>query len=70
MEHMKSDYNKKTGNWFNTSWFCWKLLQSDLIFERLEYENKYYNPKQIKPNKVLKFKLHERNYARNKRGKR
>lgn len=33
-------------------------------------KNKYYDPKQIKPNKVLKFKLQERNYARNKRGKR
>jgi hypothetical protein len=28
-----------TGNkscWFNTSWFCWKLLQKDLIFENLK----------------------------------
>lgn len=27
--------NKKS-NWFNTSWFCWKLLNHDLIFERVE----------------------------------
>lgn len=33
-------------------------------------KNKYYDPKQIKPNKVLKFKLHERDRNRQKRGKR
>lgn len=36
-------------------------------------ESKFYNIKQIKPNKVLKFKIKERNsgsYGRNKRGKR
>ena len=38
-------------------------------------KNKYYDPKNLKPNKVLKFKLHEHNYAKNmiqrqKRGKR
>ena len=36
-------------------------------------ESKFYKIKQIKPNKVLKFKLQERNsghYGRNKRGKR
>lgn len=27
--------NKKTC-WFNTSWFCWKLLKKTLNFERLE----------------------------------
>lgn len=26
--------NKKS-NWFNTSWFCWKLLNKDLNFERI-----------------------------------
>lgn len=36
MEHMKTEYKTKSGNWFNTSWFCWKLLNKDLIFERLE----------------------------------
>ena len=29
--------NKKS-NWFNTSWFCWKLLKHDLNFERVIYE--------------------------------
>ena len=32
--------------------------------------DKYYQSKRLKPNKVLKFKLQKRNYARNKRGKR
>jgi len=27
--------NKKNV-WFNTSWFCWKLLPKDLIFEKVE----------------------------------
>lgn len=35
MENMQNDYMKKSGNWFNTSWFCWKLLQHDLNFETL-----------------------------------
>ena len=26
----------KKSNWFNTSWFCWKLLKKDLIFEKVE----------------------------------
>lgn len=26
----------KNSNWFNTSWFCWKLLEKDLIFEKVE----------------------------------
>ena len=26
----------KKGNWFNTSWFCWKVLPKQLIFEKLE----------------------------------
>lgn len=31
--------NKKNV-WFNTSWFCWKILPKDLIFEKvLEVEN-------------------------------
>lgn len=28
----------KKSNWFNTSWFCWKLLKHDLNFERVIYE--------------------------------
>lgn len=36
MENMIKDYNKKSGNWFNTSWFCYKLLPKDLIFEQLK----------------------------------
>lgn len=27
--------NKKS-SWFNTSWFCWKVLNKDLIFEQLK----------------------------------
>lgn len=30
--------NNKKGNWFNTSWFCWKVLPNQLIFEKLEKE--------------------------------
>ena len=26
---------KKSGNWFNTSWFCWNVLPKQLIFEEL-----------------------------------
>lgn len=33
-------------------------------------KTKYYDPKNIKPHKVLKFKLHARDYNKNKRGKR
>lgn len=36
-------------------------------------ESKFYNIKNIKPNKILRFKIKERNsgnYGRNKRGKR
>lgn len=37
-------------------------------------KNKYYDLKQLKPNKIMKFKLHDReygkNYVRQKRGKR
>ena len=33
-------------------------------------KNRYYDPHNIKPNKVLKFKLHERDHTKNKRGKR
>lgn len=41
----------------------------------LHNPSKYYDPKKLKPNKVMKFKLHEHNYAKNmiqrqKRGKR
>jgi len=34
LEHM--GLKKGGGNWFNTSWFCWKLLPQQLIFEHLE----------------------------------
>lgn len=27
--------NAKKSNWFNTSWFCWKILPKQLIFEEL-----------------------------------
>lgn len=27
--------NSKKSNWFNTSWFCWKILPKQLIFEEL-----------------------------------
>ncbi len=27
--------NAKKSNWFNTSWFCWKVLNKQLIFEEL-----------------------------------
>lgn len=27
--------NAKKSNWFNTSWFCWKVLPKKLIFEEL-----------------------------------
>ena len=36
MENMAKDYNKKSGNWFNTSWFCYKVLPEKLIFEELK----------------------------------
>ena len=26
------------GNWFNTGWFCWKILDKELNFEELEKE--------------------------------
>ena len=30
-------YDKvKKSNWFNTSWFCWKVLPKQLIFEELQ----------------------------------
>lgn len=29
------EFIKDKGNWFNTSWFCWKVLNKELIFERL-----------------------------------
>ena len=28
----------KNNVWFNTSWFCWKVLPKQLIFEKLEKE--------------------------------
>ena len=28
--------NSKKSCWFNTSWFCWKVLPKQLIFERLK----------------------------------
>ena len=27
--------NSKKSNWFNTSWFCWKVLPQQLLFEEL-----------------------------------
>lgn len=36
MENMVKDYNKKkSGNWFNTSWFCHNVLPKELIFKKL-----------------------------------
>ena len=36
MENMIKDYNKKkSGNWFNTSWFCYNVLPNKLIFKEL-----------------------------------
>ena len=29
---------EKKGNWFNTSWFCWKVLNKELNFEELKKE--------------------------------
>lgn len=37
MEYMIKDY-KKSGNWFNTSWFCHNVLPKQLIFEELHKE--------------------------------
>ena len=34
------DFLEKKGNWFNTSWFCWKLLNKELNFEKLDKEDK------------------------------
>lgn len=28
--------NEKKSNWFNTSWFCHKIIDTNLIFEKLE----------------------------------
>lgn len=39
MEHMNVEYKTKSGNWFNTSWFCWKLLEKDLNFESIKKED-------------------------------
>jgi hypothetical protein len=30
----------KKNVWFNTSWFCWKILKKDLIFKELKGEEK------------------------------
>ena len=40
LENMDEKYKSKSGNWFNTSWFCWKVLNKELIFERLIKEIK------------------------------
>lgn len=32
------EFMKKKGNWFNTSWFCHKVLPEKLIFEELKKE--------------------------------
>lgn len=34
------EFIKKKGNWFNTSWFCYKVLPEKLIFEELKKEGK------------------------------
>ena len=34
------DFNGKGKNWFNTSWFCWKVLPKQLIFKELIKANK------------------------------
>ena len=37
MENMVENYGKKkSGNWFNTSWFYWNVLPKQLIFEELK----------------------------------
>lgn len=41
MEYTIENYNKKSGNWFNTSWFCYKVLPEKLIFEELNKGAKY-----------------------------
>ena len=33
LQHM--GLKEKGGNWFNSSWFCWKILPKQLIFEEL-----------------------------------
>lgn len=38
MENMFDDYKSKSGNWFNTSWFCHDVLSERLIFEELRRE--------------------------------
>lgn len=30
------DFTGKKACWFNTSWFCWKLLNKEIIFEKVE----------------------------------
>lgn len=32
------DFNGKGKVWYNTSWYCWKLLPKELIFEELNKE--------------------------------
>ena len=32
------EFIKEKGNWFNASWFCWKVLNKELIFEKLNKE--------------------------------
>jgi hypothetical protein len=37
MGNIIKDFNKKkNSNWFNTSWFCYKVLPKQLIFEELK----------------------------------
>ncbi len=33
------NFTNKNNNWFNVSWFCWKVLPKQLIFEELKKEN-------------------------------
>lgn len=38
LENMNENYKKGSSNWFNTSWFCHKILPKQLIFEELRKE--------------------------------
>lgn len=31
---------QKKSNWFNTSYFCWNILPKQLIFKKIDTENK------------------------------
>ena len=36
---MIDNYGKKGGNWFNTSWFCYKVLPDKLVFKELKKDD-------------------------------